>query len=1808
MKISAIYIAKNEAKTIARSLDSIRDAVDELILVDTGSTDDTIKIFQSYGGRVYQQLWQDDFSAPRNYGLSKAKGDWLILLDADEYFSPETAGNIRKVLQQVPAKCLGINIKKYNIDGVGGQVQDFIYDLRIVRNVKHLNYQGIIHESLFIKDKPLLQYVNISEQLLTLFHTGYSKELGPQKARRNLELLQKDVAQGRPIEEVYRYLYDCYHGLGDTEKAIEYAKLDVARGRQPVSYASRCYRGLLAHYNQPQNRLEMLERLKWTEIAVHDFPEVPEFHAEYGAALAQWYRFDQAVVEMEKALVALQNYQGAEATLLTEDSVPLLQAELNKYRALAQRAAEIKISACAIARDEAENMPEWLEKSQAYADEVIVVDTGSQDNTLAILREARVNYLEIAWQDDFSYAKNIAIDKAVGDWIVFNDIDETFYSPESVRGFLAYLEVNKPEIESVMVPLADIDLDDDNKEISRNDVIRAFKNRDDIRYHGKIHESIYEAQAIDYDKIFLADERLLIKHTGYSQRIIEKKLRRNLGILLAEGGEAGVTPDKYHYLADCYWGLKEHEKALNYALLAINSGYKAVGQEVEMYSMALYIMEQQGYAAEDKLVVINAGLEECSDAPDLFGYRGLVRYAQQKYQEAYLDLHKAYDIYAANMQDGSQSHATYFNWIVVRCIYTMAYCAQRLGLQQNARVMAEEALEMKPEDKGAQEAYELICGAQQAVKGQVQGQIKLSACVIVKNEAKNIQLWLDNVSAFADEVIVVDTGSTDETISLAQQSGATVYTIPWENDFAAAKNFAIEKATGDWIIFTDADELFVQPEQVRPYLTSIHQQSELAIICTLVNIDMDAAGAEIDRFETVRAFRNLPELRYQGRIHESISYQGKAMDTKLMLQAPQALLINHTGYSYSVVRTKAQRNLELLLPDGDVTKVVPENYRYVAEALYILDQDDLAIEFAQKALEQENHTLDVLINLYVITLRMMERSGYSQEQRLAVIKAGLHRYPAYPDMWAYMGLLYMEQEQYQAALKQLERAISLQTAAEAKGQPLLNSRFSLLSLPVDCAIGICHIKLGNMEVGLKKLSDVLHKNPYNEQAIVSAVDGFDMAGIGYFSQLDNLLFEIYGTDASNAELLVKILVSNGVVGVKNRFLQRCRHCKLPVIAYADLAERAFLSGEYAEAFQYALANVQEYSILLAVSMMNEAADLSRYEMKQRLALLSPYLQQMVEAFWCRKEAGRADYKALVNAAGFADLAAKLLAYGSKEVQAYWRQQSNLYGEEQWLDILPELRMQCHYPLEQVVQQLEQHKQSAETVKELAKYIAGEDVVTRIQLYNSYFDRQQDGLFLLEVLMELEDAQLLAYYGKEQQLGLLRGKFYLKTGRYDLSSVELAHLVAVNAKLVVAALRQLHRMPDAKLSELIATKFINLTQQEMVQNMPGKTVEERAVARILKAANQKTVVTRAGGTEVVDTAKGTIGHRIFANVKKEYLAAHKGHKGHLKVYFLPYNAAMWDALETVWQAAVADSNCEAVVMPLPYYDKDGEGKFIKGHWDGDRLPEHVPIQDYRQVNLAEKYPDIIFIHNPYDYTNTVTSVHPDYYSNLLMKNSEMLVYIPYFVTDDNKDTVESISIFADKPVFAHADIIVLQSEKQCQTYMSFLTKLYGEKSRRIWQEKLRGWGSPKLDGVRYKKLDFTTLPTEWQKKLLKTDGTVKKVVMYGTGLSAVLRYETKLIDKIERTFKFFREKKDEVMLLWRPHPLIPATIISMRPDLYARYMSLIERYKAEDWGIFDDTADLDRAIALSDAYYGDGSSLTKLFQTAKKPVMIENVDI
>lgn len=337
----------------------------------------------------------------------------------------------------------------------------------------------------------------------------------------------------------------------------------------------------------------------------------------------------------------------------------------------------------------------------------------------------------------------------------------------------------------------------------------------------------------------------------------------------------------------------------------------------------------------------------------------------------------------------------------------------------------------------------------------------------------------------------------------------------------------------------------------------------------------------------------------------------------------------------------------------------------------------------------------------------------------------------------------------------------------------------------------------------------------------------------------------------------------------------------------------------------------------------------------------------------------------------------------------------------------------------------------------------------------------------------------------------------------------------------------------------------------------------------------------------------------------------------EVVFLPYKASMWDSLESVWEAADADENTDAYVIPIPYFDKNPDGSFKEEHYEGDLYPKNVPITRYDTYDLETRRPDVIYIHNPYDECNHVTSVHPYFYSKNLRKFTDKLVYIPYFVLPeiepDDQEAVDNMKHFCFMPGTIYADQVIVQSEKMRTIYIDEYRKaakemnlLYEHVDRSFLEKKFLGLGSPKLDKVSNTKKENLEIPAEWLKVITKPDGSWKKIVFYNTSVSALLHHDEKMLRKMESVFEMFKKNQEEVALLWRPHPLIQATIESMRPRLWKEYKALVEKYRQEGFGIYDDSADMDRAVVVSDAYYGDRSSVVQLYARIKKPVMMQDV--
>lgn len=302
--------------------------------------------------------------------------------------------------------------------------------------------------------------------------------------------------------------------------------------------------------------------------------------------------------------------------------------------------------------------------------------------------------------------------------------------------------------------------------------------------------------------------------------------------------------------------------------------------------------------------------------------------------------------------------------------------------------------------------------------------------------------------------------------------------------------------------------------------------------------------------------------------------------------------------------------------------------------------------------------------------------------------------------------------------------------------------------------------------------------------------------------------------------------------------------------------------------------------------------------------------------------------------------------------------------------------------------------------------------------------------------------------------------------------------------------------------------------------------------------------------------------------------------HSQILFLPYKASMWDSMESVYLAAVQDPSCEALVMPITYFERTEDLSFGEAINERDKFPSSILLVE-ESFPFEEERPDVIYIHNPYDDWNYVSSVHPRYYSENLKKFTENLVYIPYFGT-------MGLCTWGDDilSAYGHMDYMVVQNEEHKRSLPE------------LAQKKAIILGCPKFDRVIASKKKPHVMPNAW-----KGIASGRELLYFNSAIGEMLEDTESFLQKMEYIFVLMKEHP-RYCLLWRPHPLLESTFLTMRNKDLPRYIALKNKFIAEKIGIYDDTAEIDRAVSLSFAYIGSAtSSVVSLFAVAEKPILI-----
>ena len=178
---------------------------------------------------------------------------------------------------------------------------------------------------------------------------------------------------------------------------------------------------------------------------------------------------------------------------------------------------------------------------------------------------------------------------------------------------------------------------------------------------------------------------------------------------------------------------------------------------------------------------------------------------------------------------------------------------------------------------------------------------------------------------------------------------------------------------------------------------------------------------------------------------------------------------------------------------------------------------------------------------------------------------------------------------------------------------------------------------------------------------------------------------------------------------------------------------------------------------------------------------------------------------------------------------------------------------------------------------------------------------------------------------------------------------------------------------------------------------------------------------------------------------------------LEVVFLPYKASMWDSsMEYLWNASRNDEECDTYVVPIPYYDRGSDGGFTRYHYEGDKMPSHVQVTHYENYDLQKRWPDTVFIQDPFDQMNMDISIDPRFYSHEVKKIADTLVYIAYHSDEPlpvETEYINEAKVHCVCSGILNADMIIVHSEKMKQVYIDILTQNFGESTRKDWEKKI-----------------------------------------------------------------------------------------------------------------------------------------------------------
>lgn len=639
-----------------------------------------------------------------------------------------------------------------------------------------------------------------------------------------------------------------------------------------------------------------------------------------------------------------------------------------KRKNILNSSVKSSISVCLIVKDEERFLDNCLKSVKNIADEIIIVDTGSQDNTVNIAKGYTDKIYFHPWKDNYSEARNHYLDYAKSDWIFQIDADEELVT-EDIPILLN--AVKNPSIDVIMLQI--ISQLGRGQSESRHSLERLFRNNGLIHYEGRIHERL-----IGFKRPKIYPARLM--HYGYDlndEDLSEKKHERRIHLLEMDIEEYPDNPLPYHYLSCCYLSRNLLYETIDVSLKAIKLAERQNNKDsvflwsrynasIAYYklkdfknaeSMALSAIELDKRHLDSHFILIPLYLDQSKwhevikhgneyllltkqfkKKPEEF--ETIVCNSIRKYWKIFIWMGIAY-YETENIKKAEQSFHTAVSHASdpFNALKTIGIFYYNKTLFSQAREYLEKAFEVNKEDAAVNNLLTKI-GTDE------QNKQTISCCMIVKNEEQFLEKCLISVKEYVDEIIIVDTGSTDSTVEIAKRFTDKVYFHPWENSFSKARNQALQYAKGDWIFQIDGDEELMAGSG--PHIRiAVREAGDSDIIYVRIYSSY-ANGTKKSFHNFERLFRNNGKIHYEGSVHNQVVGGTSALNSPISLW--------HYGYDVDEKKAleKFERTTGLLKKEIEKDPLNPMHHHNLSISYFSRHMNEEAVSEALKAIELSN--------------------------------------------------------------------------------------------------------------------------------------------------------------------------------------------------------------------------------------------------------------------------------------------------------------------------------------------------------------------------------------------------------------------------------------------------------------------------------------------------------------------------------------------------------------------------------------------------------------------------------------------------------------------------------------------------------------------------------------------------------------------------------------------------------------------------------------------------------------------------------------